>query len=73
MNINNLQNNLKECRERIGLYQWQVAEKVGISVRTYQDYEYGNSQPKAETLILLAKALNSNVESLLNQSNDKVS
>ncbi len=33
--------NLKKARKEAGLTQQQVAEILGIKVRTYQDIEYG--------------------------------
>lgn len=56
---------LIKAREKIpGLTQVQVADKAGISERSYQDYEAGKRNPNAQTAILIAEALNSTVEEL---------
>ncbi len=55
---------LKELRKNLGITQAQVAQKVGVSERLYQDYEYGKVVPNAHTAVLIAKALNSTVEQL---------
>ena len=55
---------LREARENTGLTQWQVAEKASVSVMTYQRYEYGKRQPRVQTAIRIAKALNRPIETL---------
>ena len=59
----------KKAREKLGLYQWQVAEKVGISTRTYQRYEYGQRNPTSEKLFILSKILNVEPQKLINRQN----
>ena len=49
-------NRLKEERKKIGLTQAQIAEKCGVSMRMWGDYERGISQPKAEQLFLFKQA-----------------
>lgn len=61
-------NNLKKQREKIGLTQVQVAEKAGITERSYQYIEAGKRQPNVQTAILIAKVLNSTVEKLFKEN-----
>lgn len=55
---------LKEAREKCGLTQAQVAEKVGTTPRAYQYYEAGQREPSVKTAILIAQAVKSTVENL---------
>ena len=55
---------LREAREKCGLNQAQVAEKVGTTARAYQYYEAGEREPSVKTAILIAKAVKSTVEKL---------
>lgn len=45
---------LKELRESRRVYQRELAERLGLSYRGYQDYETNQSEPKLKTLIALA-------------------
>ena len=54
-------NNLKEIREELEITQAEVAKEAGVSLRVYQEYEYGNSIPNVVTAIKIANALVSNV------------
>jgi len=60
--------NLKHYREKASLSQSQLAEKVGISHRTLQDYEQGRKpleKAAAITVLNLARALGRTVEELI--------
>ena len=57
-------NNLKKLRISKGLTQNEIARSVGITVVTYQNYEYGTREPKVSFAIKLAKVLNITVEDL---------
>lgn len=39
---------LREAREKCGLTQAQVAEKVGTTARAYQYYEAGEREPSVK-------------------------
>lgn len=43
-------------RTRLGLTQTEMAQRGGVVMRTYADYESGRSSPKAENLQLWARA-----------------
>ena len=49
-----LSENLRKLRETRGLSQKDVASGIGLSVHTYQNYEYGSQEPKLSSLIALA-------------------
>lgn len=55
---------LKIQRKSMNLTQAQVAKKVNISERTYQNYETGRRTPNLYTAQLIAKVLNSTIEEL---------
>lgn len=50
-------NKLLNARKKLGLTQAQVAEKAGLSDRTYADIERGNANMRAETLLHICCAL----------------
>ena len=45
---------LLQLRKSKGLKQTELAEKIGISWRTYQTYERGEREPTLSTLVALA-------------------
>ena len=55
---------LRNAREEAQLSQSEVALKACISRMSYQRYEAGERVPNVYTAQLIAKALNSTVESL---------
>ena len=62
------QTNLKRFREIAGLSQSQLAEEAGVSLRSIQMYEQRNkdiNKAQAINLVKIARALNCNIESLL--------
>lgn len=48
---------LRILRDRRGLTQEQISERLGLSARGYQHYESGRSQPKLADIDDLARAL----------------
>lgn len=46
--------NLKDLRKTRNLSQGQAAEALGISLRAYQNYEYGQREPNIEMINKLA-------------------
>lgn len=55
---------LRQERIRQGKTQQQVADLVGISLKSYQRIEKGVQDPAVSIAILIAKALKSTVEKL---------
>lgn len=58
-------NKLKEMRERAGLTQQQLAEKIGVTQQTVWYYENGRREMKSSILIELSNALGCTVSDLL--------
>jgi transcriptional regulator with XRE-family HTH domain len=56
---------LKAMREKVGLSQAALAERVGVSVRNIQNWEQGHRTPRAQVLLTLARAVGVPVEQLL--------
>ena len=54
-----------DARKESGLTQKQLAEKLGMSHRTVMQAEICRSNPKMETVILLAKELNISLDALV--------
>ncbi len=62
--------NLKKARQAAGLSQSKLAELSGVAVRLIQSYEQGERDINGAaviTVIKLAKALQVNVEDLIEQ------
>lgn len=57
--------NLKAIRNRIGLKQAEIAEKVGITSSTWSNYEVGKSEPNTDVIVKIASALEVSVDELL--------
>src|SRR5688572_11051441 len=57
--------NLRRIRTAKGLSQVELADRSGLSRIGYRNIENGESEPRAETLTALAKALEISLEQLL--------
>lgn len=57
--------NITRRRAEMGLTQSQAAELIGITLGTYQKYEYGTAFPSPDTLDELAKTLKCRISDLL--------
>jgi len=63
---------LKEVRLENGLTQKKLAEELGIPLKTYKNYEAvgtGHTSPSLETVVILAKRLNTTSDFLLGLEN----
>lgn len=58
---------LKNAREQVQLSQLEMARKMCISERAYQNYEANKREPKVRLAIRIAEVLNSTVEELFKQ------
>lgn len=56
--------NIRELRARKGISQELLAEKSGVSLRTVQRMENGETEPRGDTLVRLAVALDVSPEDL---------
>lgn len=61
-------NNIKRFRKAKGLYQKQLADKVGTSSQVISNWERGYTKPNDEDLIRLADALECSVDELLGRT-----
>ncbi len=58
-------NKIKEIRERKGMAQAMLAEKSGVSIRTIQRIELGQTNPQGRTLQLICESLGVPIEELM--------
>ena len=56
---------IKEARERVGLSQKELAERIGVAPNTFHGYESGKHDPKSNLLIDIAKICGVSVDFLL--------
>lgn len=57
--------NLGKYRNRLNLTRKEVADKIGVSLSTYTNYEAGNRSPHVDLLPKLAAALQVSIDQLL--------
>ena len=57
-------NNIKRCREKIGLSQRELAQIIGVSQQCVAKWETGNGNPRFDKLPLLVAVLNCTVGEL---------
>ena len=57
--------NLKLCRERHGFLQKELSDKLGISERTLQRYEAGESEPTVSILVKLSQIYDMSIDTML--------
>lgn len=65
-----LSERLKENRERLGLSQGDVAEKLNITRQSISRWETGKGTPDLENLVLLSKLYQVSTDELLKESVD---
>ena len=61
----NFNENLKIARERKGISQKDLAERIGVAKSTYSLYESGNREPNVQTIKKIADILNVSADELL--------
>lgn len=54
--------NVRKIRESKGVTQTHVAKKLGVTIQTYNAYELGRRQLKAETVKKISDILNEPIE-----------
>jgi len=62
--------NLKSCRKTAKKTQKQIAEKLGISERSYQHYELGTREPNIEMLVKMAVIFDVSLDFLLGRTDN---
>lgn len=65
-----LKDHLKEIRIKKGISQEELGERSNLSLRTIQRLEKGEGNPREDTLILLAKALDLPIDYFTNYNQD---
>lgn len=60
---------LREMRLKCGLTQQNMADRLGIGLRSYQKYEEGSRNPNLEFLVKIADILNITTDYLLARVN----
>ncbi|MBA4700309.1 MAG: helix-turn-helix transcriptional regulator [Ruminococcus sp.] len=58
---------IKEIREIKGMSQQELADKVGISIRTMKRYENGETKPDVNKMFQIAEALEVQLTELLSE------
>ena len=61
----------KKYREKINKTQKEIAELIGVTTQTYQNYELGKREPDFETLIKIADIFNASLDELFSRENNK--
>lgn len=64
--------NLRKYREALGINAKDFASQIGVAYTTYANYENVGSEPKYETLIKIAAALNVSLDDLLDYRPNKL-
>ena len=67
MTLNERLIHLKESRQ---ILQKNIAAQIGISLRSYQRYEYGEREPSLSVLIALADYFDVSLDYLVGRSDD---
>lgn len=62
---------LHKTRLERGFSAQNIADKVGVSLRSYRFYESGHSNPKLATLIKIADVLDVSTDYLLGRTKNK--
>lgn len=62
---------LREARMKSGMTQQQVADRVGVSLRVYQNYEQDTRRPKYENLAELAAMFQVSADWLLGLTDER--
>lgn len=56
---------LREVRMKCGLTQQNMADNIGVALRSYQCYETGSRNPSLDLLVLIADTLGVSTDYLL--------
>ncbi len=65
-------NKLLAIRKRAGMTQEEVAEKAGLSLRTYADIERGTVNMRVETVLRICEALHITPDEILTQNESEM-
>jgi transcriptional regulator with XRE-family HTH domain len=62
---------IKQIRTQKGFSQEELAEKTNLSLRTIQRVENGKSDPRGNTIIRIAEALNVNIDTFIDSQKEE--
>ena len=65
-------NKLLTVRKRMGLTQVEVAERAGLSDRTYADIERGNVNMRIETILRICEVLHITPDEILTENDSGI-
>ncbi len=68
--MSEISKNIQNIRFQKGMSQEELAEKLSVSPQTVFEYESGESEPSIDTLLQIAKILNTDVNSLVYEAKD---
>ncbi len=71
--LHTIGNKLLDIRKKKGFTQAEVAEKSGLSDRTYADIERGSVNMRTETILRICKALHITPDEILTEDNLSIS
>lgn len=66
-----MKNNIKTVRESLNMTQKGCADRLGVTLRAWQTYEQGVSEPKNELLCKIADMFNVSIDYLLGRTDVK--
>ena len=66
-----MKNNIKRVRESLNMTQKDCADRLGVTLRAWQTYEQGVSEPKNELLCKIADMFDVSIDYLLGRTDVK--
>lgn len=63
--VDRLAKAVREAREARGLSQRELAQRLNMNTHTIMDFEVGRSNPRIETILLIAAELHISLDSVL--------
>lgn len=68
--MSKLSERILALRREHGVLQLEIAAAIGVSLRTYQRFEYGDREPTASSIVALAKFYGVSTDYLLGVSDN---
>ncbi len=62
---------LVQLRKSMGLSQSAFAKEIGVSPRTYQDYEYGAREPQVSIFVRIADSCDVSLDYLAGRTDNR--
>ncbi|HIT07576.1 MAG TPA: helix-turn-helix transcriptional regulator [Candidatus Merdivicinus faecavium] len=69
--MSKLSERILALRREHGVLQLEIAAAIGVSLRTYQRFEYGDREPTASSIVALAKFYGVSTDYLLGVSDER--